>query len=76
MRKCFGPLNLYYGILYFQLFICCFCFVQYCIDVVHASSKRPFGQSQLCVYVDEVLHVSANLKFPALGDVWILVYLL
>lgn len=40
----------------------------HCLDVVHTSSKRPFSQSQLCVYVDEVLYISANLKFPANGE--------
>ncbi|KAK2169991.1 hypothetical protein LSH36_5g09019 [Paralvinella palmiformis] len=40
----------------------------HCIDIVHASSKRPFAQSQLSVYIDGKPKLSALLKFPPLTE--------
>ncbi|XP_071791552.1 neurobeachin-like protein 1 [Asterias amurensis] len=43
----------------------------HCIDITHMSSRRPFSQSQLCVYVDGHQHLVSQLKFPIISDPFI-----
>lgn len=42
---------------------------QHCIDIVHTSTKRPFTQSQLTVYIDGRPKLGAQIKYPMLTDV-------
>lgn len=38
------------------------------ICIVHTSSKRPFGTSQLYMYVDGVLKLNSQLKYPNMSE--------
>ncbi|XP_038073345.1 neurobeachin-like protein 1 isoform X2 [Patiria miniata] len=43
----------------------------HCVDITHISSRRPFGQSQLCIYVDGHLRLTSQLKFPVISEPFI-----
>ncbi|KAJ7322077.1 hypothetical protein JRQ81_018364, partial [Phrynocephalus forsythii] len=48
-----------------------FCFSDaawHCIDVIHITGRRPFGQNLVHVYVDGQLRKVAQLRFPSLGE--------
>lgn len=38
------------------------------ITIVHVPAKKPFGYSQVCVYIDGVLKKEADLKMPSFSD--------
>ncbi|KAL5005989.1 hypothetical protein ScPMuIL_017147 [Solemya velum] len=40
----------------------------HCIDIVHTSSRRPFTNSQINVYIDGRLKLNAQLKFPNMAE--------
>ncbi|XP_067686159.1 neurobeachin-like protein 1 [Haliotis asinina] len=40
----------------------------HCVDIVHTSSRRPFTQSQLTVYIDGKQKLNTQLKFPSLSE--------
>ncbi|XP_022079256.1 neurobeachin-like protein 1 [Acanthaster planci] len=43
----------------------------HCVDVTHMSSRRPFSQSQLCIYVDGHQRLVSQLKFPIISEPFI-----
>lgn len=47
---------------------------QHCIDICHTSSRRPFTNSQICIYIDGHLKLTQQLKFPALTEVSLLFF--
>ncbi|XP_060103886.1 neurobeachin-like protein 2 isoform X3 [Heteronotia binoei] len=40
----------------------------HCVDIVHITGRRPFGQNLVNVYVDGQLRKMAQLRFPSLGE--------
>ncbi|XP_042328517.1 neurobeachin-like protein 2 isoform X2 [Sceloporus undulatus] len=40
----------------------------HCIDIVHITGRRPFGQNVVNIYVDGQLRKMAQLRFPSLGE--------
>ncbi|XP_062978473.1 neurobeachin-like protein 2 isoform X1 [Elgaria multicarinata webbii] len=40
----------------------------HCIDIVHITGRRPFGQNLVNVYVDGQLQKVAQLRFPSLSE--------
>jgi hypothetical protein len=38
------------------------------VAIVHVPSKKPFGYTQVCIYVDGVLKKEADLKLPNFND--------
>ncbi|XP_055956982.1 neurobeachin-like protein 1 [Patella vulgata] len=40
----------------------------HCIDITHTSSRRPFTNSQVTIYIDGRQKLTAQLKFPNLTD--------
>nr|XP_056713128.1 neurobeachin-like protein 2 [Euleptes europaea] len=40
----------------------------HCVDIVHITGRRPFGQNLVNVYVDGQLQKMAQLRFPSLGE--------
>uniref|UniRef100_A0ACB8FWE4 Uncharacterized protein n=1 Tax=Sphaerodactylus townsendi TaxID=933632 RepID=A0ACB8FWE4_9SAUR len=40
----------------------------HCVDIVHITGRRPFGQNLVNVYVDGQLKKMAQLRFPSLGE--------
>lgn len=46
-----------------------FSYFQHSIDIVHSSSRRPFVNSHLYIYIDGNLKLDSQLKFPNVSDV-------
>ncbi|XP_006816022.1 neurobeachin-like protein 1 [Saccoglossus kowalevskii] len=42
------------------------------LDIVHSSGKRPFGQSQVSVFIDGCMVLTTQLKFPAMNEAFTL----
>lgn len=43
----------------------------HCVQIVHSAGKRPFGTSQLQIYVDGTKKIECALKYPVSnGDTW------
>ncbi|XP_054846873.1 neurobeachin-like protein 2 [Eublepharis macularius] len=40
----------------------------HCVDIVHITGRRPFGQNLVNIYVDGQLQKIAQLRFPSLGE--------
>ncbi|XP_077792798.1 neurobeachin-like protein 2 [Podarcis muralis] len=40
----------------------------HCVDVIHITGRRPFGQNLVNIYVDGELRKTAQLRFPSLGE--------
>ncbi|CAH1788242.1 unnamed protein product [Owenia fusiformis] len=40
----------------------------HCVDIVHAGSRRPFGQSQLSVFIDGKMKLTTPFKMPSLTE--------
>ncbi|XP_014667639.1 PREDICTED: neurobeachin-like protein 1 [Priapulus caudatus] len=40
----------------------------HCVDVIHTSSRRPFVQSQISVFIDGRQRLTSQLKFPSLAE--------
>ncbi len=40
----------------------------HCVDVCHTAAKRPFGSSQLQVYIDGAKRMECVLKYPSLNE--------
>ncbi|XP_066487542.1 neurobeachin-like protein 2 [Tiliqua scincoides] len=40
----------------------------HCIDILHITGRRPFGQNLVNIYVDGQLRKVAQLRFPSLGE--------
>lgn len=40
----------------------------HCIDVCHAAAKRPFGSSQLQIFIDGAKRLDCVLKYPSLTE--------
>ncbi|XP_077160810.1 neurobeachin-like protein 2 isoform X4 [Paroedura picta] len=40
----------------------------HCVDIVHVTGRRPFGQNLVNIYVDGQLRKMAQLRFPSLGE--------
>ncbi|TRZ09428.1 hypothetical protein HGM15179_017680 [Zosterops borbonicus] len=40
----------------------------HCVDIVHVSGRRPFGQNVVSIYADGHLRKTAQLRFPSLHE--------
>ncbi|KAF1643411.1 Neurobeachin-like protein 2, partial [Eudyptes chrysocome] len=41
---------------------------QHCVDIVHVTGRRPFGQNIVSIYTDGHLRKTAQLRFPSLHE--------